>query len=262
VSLPRRLADWQLPEGVDRGLWDYVNDPALARAYDESLAGSSLFTCDLDFLLRHCPRGGQFIDLGCGTGRALLATARAGMSVLGVDLSAEMLAVARQKAEAARLRVNLLRANLTDLRALKDGRFDVAACLFSTLGMLVGQPARERAIREVHRLLRPGGKFILHVHNRWFNLWTPAGRRWVFSNLLRSMLGRDAAGDRVMPPHQGVGNLTLHLFTRREATRLLRQGGFVIEEIQPLSLRPDGRLPCPWWLGRLRAYGYLIAARR
>jgi hypothetical protein len=33
-------------------------------------------------------------------------------------------------------------------------------------------------------------------------------------------------------------------------------------EVKPLSPRPDGELPCPWWFGRLRAYGYLIAARK
>jgi hypothetical protein len=65
-----------------------------------------------------------------------------------------------------------------------------------------------------------------------------------------------------MPPHQGIGRLTMHLFTRREIIRLLRAAGFEIAETRPLSLRADGRLRCPWWLGRLRAYGYLIAARK
>jgi len=69
-------------------------------------------------------------------------------------------------------------------------------------------------------------------------------------------------GDRVMPVHQGVAGLTLHLFTRGEAAGLLRGAGLRIVAVWPLSLRPDGRLPAPWWLGRLRAYGYLLAAER
>jgi hypothetical protein len=65
-----------------------------------------------------------------------------------------------------------------------------------------------------------------------------------------------------MPVHQGIAGLTLHLFTRREAVCLLRAAGFRLVEVLPVGLRPDGRLRCPWWFGRLRAYGYLLAAER
>jgi hypothetical protein len=65
-----------------------------------------------------------------------------------------------------------------------------------------------------------------------------------------------------MPVHQGIAGLTLHLFTRREAVRLLASAGFRLREVQSLSLALDGRLPCPWWMPGLRAYGYLLAAER
>src|SRR5262249_57777176 len=95
---PEPPADWQLPPGVSRALWDYARDPAVARAYDASLAGSSLCHADLPFVGRHCPAPGRLLDLGCGTGRLLVPFARRGYRVLGVDLSAQMLAVARAKA--------------------------------------------------------------------------------------------------------------------------------------------------------------------
>jgi len=65
-----------------------------------------------------------------------------------------------------------------------------------------------------------------------------------------------------MPPHQGIAGLTLHLFTRREAVRLAHEAGFQILEIQPLSLRADGRLRLPAWFGGVRAYGYLMAMQK
>ena len=55
-----------------------------------------------------------------------------------------------------------------------------------------------------------------------------------------------------MPVHQGIAGLTLHLFTRREACRLLTDAGFRVLEVRPISLRADGRLPCPAWFGWLR----------
>jgi SAM-dependent methyltransferase len=256
-----RPADWQLPPGVNRGLWDYLHDPGIARGYDAGLAGTPLFEVDQHFVERHCPPGGRLLDLGCGTGRLLTAFAARGHPVLGVELSQPMLEVARIKAAAAGVAVGLLRANLVDLGCLAPESFDCAACLFSTLGMIVGAAARHRVVEHAFRLLRPGGRFVLHVHNRWFNAWDPAGRRWLLRDLLRRFTGGEG-GDRVMPVHQGIAGLTLHLFSRREAVRLLRGAGFRLTEVRPVSLRPDGRLSCSRWFGWLRAYGYLLAAEK
>jgi SAM-dependent methyltransferase len=253
--------DWQLPPGVNRGLWDYLHDPAVARTYDDKLADCALLTIDQQFAERHFDRPGRLLDLGCGTGRLLLSFARRGYPVLGVDLSAEMLRVARAKADRAGLAVELLHANIVELDAMADRSFDYAACLFSTLGMVGGDAQRRRVVGQVHRLLKPGGKFVLHVHNRWFNFWDPGGREWLLRDV-GGLFGGKERGDRVMPAHQGIAGLTLHLFTRRETVRLLTGSGLEIEEVRPVSLRPDGRLPWPWWFGWLRAYGYLVAARK
>jgi ubiquinone/menaquinone biosynthesis C-methylase UbiE len=255
-------ADWQLPPGVNRGLWDYLHDPGVARNYDASLAGTPLFQIDRVFVDEHCPQPGRLLDLGCGTGRLLIHRAQRGDRALGVDLSPEMLAVARQRAHSAGVAVDLLRANLTDLAALADASFDHAACLFSTLGMVLGADLRRRALTETFRVLRPGGRFVLHVHNRWFNAWDPTSRAWILRDTLGSWLHRQEPGNRVMPVHQGIAGLTLHLFTRREAVRLLRGAGFRIREVRAISLRSDGRLRWPRWFGALRAYGYLLAAER
>ncbi len=254
--------DWQLPPGVSRGLWDYLHDPAIARHYDERLAGTPLLEVDRRFAERHFSHPGRLIDLGCGTGRLLLPFARRGYWVLGVDLSAEMLGVAREKAAAAGAAVHLLRANLTELDALRGASFDYAVCLFSTLGMVTGPGMRERVVGHAWRLLRPGGRFVLHVHNIWFNAWDRGGRAWLLRDRLKALRGAASAGDRVMPPHQGVAGLTLHLFTRREAIRLLSAAGFRVVGVRPVGLGPAGRLRWPYWFGWLRAYGYLLAAEK
>src|SRR5262245_53325830 len=202
--------DWQLPPGVNRGLWDYLHNAELAHTYDADLAGSSLLRVDLAFCEQYFDRPGRLLDLGCGTGRLLLPFARRGYWVLGVDLSEAMLKVAADKARAAGVAVNLLRANLVELDALAHGRFDYAACLFSTLGMIAGAEQRRRVVGHAFRLLRPGGKFILHVHNRWFSCWDRHGRRWLLADLFRRLWRRAAAGDRLMPAHDGLPPLTMH----------------------------------------------------
>lgn len=253
-------ADWQLPPGVSRGLWDYLHDPAVARAYDEQLADSPLLSYDRAFVLEQCRPPGRLIDLGCGAGRLAIALAQQGFQVLAVDLSAPMLDVVGEKAGAAGVHVDRLQANLVELDCLADATFDYAACLFSTLGMIAGADARRRFLAHVRRLVRPGGVFVVHVHNRSFLWLTRAGRRLLRRNWRQSLLGRESRGDFIMPPHQGVGSLLMHLFTRGEIARLLREAGFDVLRIRPLSVRADGRLRAPWWFGRWRSYGYLIAA--
>jgi len=255
-------ADWELPTGVSRALWDYFHDPAIARNYDATLLGTPLLSIDQQFVLEHCKPIGKIIDLGCGTGRLAITLAQHGYRPIAVDLSPQMLKVLRKKSAALGLDIPCVCANLVELGMFADQSFDHAACLFSTLGLVVGAEARRRVVEHAFRLLRPGGVFVVHVHNRWFNFWTTHGRSLLLKEMLRSALGRGATGDYEMPPHQGVGRLTMHLFTRREIVRLLRSAGFEIVEVRPLSLRADGRLPCAWWFGRLRSYGYMIAARK
>jgi ubiquinone/menaquinone biosynthesis C-methylase UbiE len=256
------IPDWRLPPGVTRGLWDYLHDREIARNYDASLVGSVLCAADVRFAARHFNRPGKLIDLGCGTGRLLLSFAQRGYWVLGVDLSEEMLKKAGERADEANVPIQLMKANLVQLASLRDRTFDYAACLFSTLGMIAGPDNRQRVLQEVYRLLRPGGRFVLHVHNRWFNFWDPSGRMWLLQNLWRALAGNAQAGDRLMPVHQGVSGLTLHLFTRSEAIRLLVRSGFKILEVQPVSLRDEGLLSYSRCLGWLRAYGFLLAAER
>jgi SAM-dependent methyltransferase len=257
----RTPADWQLPPGVNRGLWDYVHDPGVAHNYDASLAGSRLFETDQAFVDRYCPSNGHLLDLGCGTGRLLVAQGRRGCRVMGVDLSLPMLQEARAKAAAAGMQASLVQANIVDLTCLRAELFDCVACLFSTLGMVQGADERRRVVAHVRRVLRPGGRFVLHVHNRWFNAWNAQGRRWLLRDWLHGWTGTPT-GDRVMPVHQGVAGLTLHLFTRREVICLIREAGLRIVEIRPLSLHHDSRLHFPAWFGWLRAYGYLAAAEK
>src|SRR2546426_12784937 len=71
-SMHSSPADWQLPPGVDRGLWSYLHDEALAQRYDAELADCALLTVDRLFAERHFVQPGRLIDLGCGTGRLLL----------------------------------------------------------------------------------------------------------------------------------------------------------------------------------------------
>jgi len=245
--------DWQLPPGVDRGLWEYTHSAELAGRYDDSLAGSALAGADVKFCARQFDRPGKLVDLGCGTGRLLAAFAPRGFDCCGVDLSAEMLAVARAKVGPG---VLLIQGNLAELAGFAPGAFDYAACLFSTLGMIRGRDNRLAFLRGVRALLAPGGRFVVHVHHRWYMGWTGVLGQ-VRRDLWKTLRGAADAGDRAgMIPGAGAA-VTLHHFTRREILRDLGEAGFRVAEVQPVGV--DGPLASRRFAG-WRTYGYLIAA--
>ena len=80
------VPDWQLPPGVDRGLWDYLHSGEMVRGYDGQMAASPLATADVAFCERVFETLGRLIDLGCGTGRLCVHFARKGFNCVGVRL--------------------------------------------------------------------------------------------------------------------------------------------------------------------------------
>ncbi|MBA4067837.1 MAG: hypothetical protein C0501_29885 [Isosphaera sp.] len=242
------IPDWQLPPGVDRGLWDYLHAADMVAGYDGQTRASPLAAADVAFCEATFPTPGRLVDLGCGTGRLCARFAAKGYDCVGVDLSDEMLAKARENAPA----VTWVKANLVDLSELPAGSFDYAACLFSTLGMVRGAENRATVVANAFRLLRPGGRFVLHAHNRYFR---GLGRGRVWGQRWKTWLGRADAGDITMSQAYGGAPLTLHHFTRRGVVRLLGGAGFAVREVRAVGA--DGA-PATG----ARVYGWLVLAER
>ena len=93
------IPDWQLPPGVDRGLWDYLHATDMVAGYDDQMRVSPLAAADVMFCERAFLPAGRLLDMGCGTGRLCSHFAAKGFECVGVDLSDEMLAKARARAE-------------------------------------------------------------------------------------------------------------------------------------------------------------------
>jgi len=259
------VPDWQLPPGVDRGLWDYLHASDMVAGYDEQVLASPLAAVDVAFCDRHFSKPGRLIDLGCGTGRLCLHFAARGFVCVGVDLSDEMLAVARKLGPS----VKWMKLNLVDLSengipvespgsppgwnpALPEGSFDYAACLFCTLGMIRGEDNRARVIANAHRLLKPRGRLVVHAHNRFFR-----GLGWqrALVQRVKTLLGYASAGDISMPQPYAGAPLTLHHFTRAELIGMLETAEFAVRDV--LAVGDDGK-PARG----ASVYGWLVMAER
>jgi S-adenosylmethionine-dependent methyltransferase len=106
------------------------------------------------------------LDLGCGQGTQAIRLARSGCDVTGVDLSREMLDVARAAAAgeppAVRGRLRFGCGDLLALDAEFVGRFDIVCCH----GVLMYMPSLERGVAAVVAAARPGGLVSLLTRNR------------------------------------------------------------------------------------------------
>src|SRR5690242_4552417 len=101
-----------------------------------------------------CPGARSLLDVACGTGAHLLHL-RGRYQVAGVDLSPEMLEVARQRLPGVAL-------TEADMRSFDLGRtFDAVTCLFSAVGCMHSTDELDDAIATMTRHLSPGGVVVI-----------------------------------------------------------------------------------------------------
>jgi SAM-dependent methyltransferase len=149
---------------------------AIARLYDP---WSSSVVEDIPLYVDEAlAAGGPVVELGVGTGRIAIPTAMAGVDVIGVDSSAEMLAVCAERAAEAGVGARL-DLRLGDLgKPPVDERVQLVTCPFRAYLHLRDDAERLDAIRAARELLRPGGRLVFDVftpsredieatHGRW-----------------------------------------------------------------------------------------------
>jgi SAM-dependent methyltransferase len=104
------------------------------------------------------------LDLGCGTGSATLAFARAGLMVTGLDRSPDMLSHAQTLADESQLPVTFLEGDMTALR-LPD-RYDLVTCIYDAVNYLSDEAELRRFFESVAGLLDSGGAFVFDMNTR------------------------------------------------------------------------------------------------
>jgi SAM-dependent methyltransferase len=101
------------------------------------------------------------LDVGAGNGFVMSRYARAGARAFGVELTARGVELCRRRFEVEKVRAFVSQADAESL-PFADGSFDAV----TSMGVLHHVPHPERAIEEIRRVLKPGGRLTLMLYHR------------------------------------------------------------------------------------------------
>lgn len=113
---------------------------------------------DLAFKMIHVEKGMKVLDVGCGTGNFSIKLAKMGCNVTGIDISDNMLHIARKKAAEENLPINFMHMDLNDLK-FEENEFDA---VFSMAAFeFVGHEDAPEALDEMLRVVKEGGQVLI-----------------------------------------------------------------------------------------------------
>jgi SAM-dependent methyltransferase len=218
---------------------------AMAAFYDETVGDdvSDPSTAALLDLVGHV-RGLRVLDLACGQGRISRALARAGATVVGVDLSAALLDVAHAFERTAPLGIDYRRADVTAPGVLAGERFEAAVCNQA----LADIDELDRALAVVAAVLPAGSAFTFSLLHPCFPGFGPtAPSSW-------SPEGYYAEGWWLAPSPGFRGRVGANHRTLSTYLNALHRHGLALDEVREPPPGPslEARLPgapaVPWFL--------------
>jgi len=186
--------------------------------------GAVLYGADLpteaDLRLLGNVEASRVLDLGCGTGHNAVVLAQQGAKVIAVDPSADRIGQARDRADAAEVRVELHQAGLAELAFLRSDSVDVALSVMA----LATVDDLARVFRQVHRVLKPEAALVCSFPHPAFAMFDPTGP---------DPLRLAHPYDQTAPRSWELGNDTItdHPRTVGEIFTTLHRSSFVVDQL-------------------------------
>lgn len=203
-----------------------VGEPEAARLGNPSYVWRSGQERRLALIERYVPlQGKRVLDLGCGLGEYVRAFARRGARVLGSDIATSRLVEARIRAAAAATTAGDVQGFLAaagEALPFRDGCLDLIV-----LNEVIEHVADDReTLREVARVLAPGGTCILYAPNRLYPFETHGiywRGRYIFGNIPFVNWLPDAVRNRLVPHARAYRHGDWRRLIRGTSLRLIDQ---------------------------------------
>lgn len=203
----------------------YFGQETVVDHYRRATANIGLWISEEILFQRFFQRTDRILELGTGTGRIAIGLAEIGFQhILATDICRGMVAEARRIGTVLELPVAFQTADATDLR-FEDALFDGAIFGFNGLMQIPHSSNRLKALREIHRVVRPGGYLVFTTHDRD----APRHRQFWIEEAERWQKGKQKAqlseyGDRYELTEWGSSYV--HVPTRETVLEALNQSGW------------------------------------
>ncbi|WP_269522890.1 class I SAM-dependent methyltransferase [Coraliomargarita parva] len=206
----------------------YFDSDVVVDHYALAAARVGLWESEEKIFTRLFQQADSILELGCGAGRIAFGLHELGYrNILATDYSRQMVKQARHMAEVLEYAIPMQVADATRL-PFEDNLFDGAIFGFNGLMQIPKAENREKALREIFRVIRPGAWFVFTSHDRenpkHRKFWEQEKLRWRRSKQKEAL---DDFGDRYEPTD--MGELYIHVPTIREMEKVLKGVGFRIE---------------------------------
>lgn len=110
--------------------------------------------------------GFNVLDMACGAGRHAILLAKKGLSVTAVDLSENLLKIAKQTADKENLHIDFIHSDIRDFKSIV--RFDLVLNLFTSFGYFETDEENVSVLKKAYDLLEVDGYFVLDFFNSYF----------------------------------------------------------------------------------------------
>ena len=204
------------------------------------------FWRELEFIKKYARKGENILDFGCGNGRLLDLIGKSGIDYYGVDVSGELIKIAREKYHGSHMHFAKIDPLAKELPFI-DGFFNTVYSI-AVFHHFPSQEYRKRMAKELFARTKKGGAIVVTVWYLWPSLIPLLRRRkkeyfiLIVKNWFEKMWGKseldwndcfipftDNAGKKIQRFH--------HAFTERELKNLFSSVGFNIERCEVVGGR-------------------------
>jgi ubiquinone/menaquinone biosynthesis C-methylase UbiE len=187
----------------------------------------------LEYITHHYDQSSRILDLGCGAGISIDRLLGLGYSVIGLDLSKDMLILAHDRFSGYPQEKYMILQGNCDSLPFDDSRFDLVVCS----GIISYLRDKGQTISEIHRILRQNGTLILGFRNKYtLSLFSDSIKlsRIFFSKIFALIYKQIGKGSNAA--HDGV---SIHrLFNPFSLIKRLNKKGFTLREAKRFGYGP------------------------
>ncbi|MEK7116267.1 MAG: class I SAM-dependent methyltransferase [Patescibacteria group bacterium] len=219
-------------------------------------------------------RGKKVLDIAVGSGWSSVTLAKAGAEVTGIDLTEEAIRMTKRHAEVRGVNVTVQQMDAQEM-SFPDATFDYVLAW----GCVMHMPDTERALRQINRVLKPGGKMLAYMYNKsswtyWFNFIFLRGI--LCGKLLSTRGNTTAIVSRYTDGAPKGGNMLTKVYSPSEATRMYEAAGYTNVRAWPFYIPhevdgwPMAKFPffryfpmsVKKWMGERWAWGLIVTGEK